>query len=353
MKTAITDTKYLGKAVSLESKKRMPGNPPSAFDSNRFERSQRLAAFAQFSDQSPRRLLSGHELSPISAESPEQHRVHRMFGEEIFTSRVETTGYRLIHTNGDANRRGSRLVAVSLVSAGEAVVGTEKVSYKLNTGDIYITTANSMRATLGPGVVTRLLLADEALGKVTDQAGGLITFRGSTATGRLLSHTISAVETTLTETGGLGANDPLNLIAKDIVSRLLASDQADQPQETLRERVRVFVMDNIADTTLTPKTIAEYLGMSRASLYRAFPVPGGVMAYVVEVRLDVARSLLASTKSGGHRAINEVAFLCGFKSPSHFSQAFKRTYGVSPTLVANTETNVLRDERRTNFPNHS
>lgn len=50
------------------------------------------------------------------------------------------------------------------------------------------------------------------------------------------------------------------------------------------------------------------------------------MRYLREVRLEAARTLLASG-----RRVSEVAIDVGFDSPSHFTREFKRRYGQSPS----------------------
>jgi AraC family transcriptional regulator len=49
--------------------------------------------------------------------------------------------------------------------------------------------------------------------------------------------------------------------------------------------------------------------------------------YLAELRLDAARHMLTRTD----RAVSEVAAACGFVSPSHFSAAFTRRFGVAPS----------------------
>ncbi|OYT92945.1 MAG: hypothetical protein CFE43_05370 [Burkholderiales bacterium PBB3] len=49
--------------------------------------------------------------------------------------------------------------------------------------------------------------------------------------------------------------------------------------------------------------------------------------YIIELRLDRAKAILLN--SG--RSVTDVALSCGFSSLSHFSGAFKKCYGVSPS----------------------
>ena len=51
--------------------------------------------------------------------------------------------------------------------------------------------------------------------------------------------------------------------------------------------------------------------------------------YLQECRLRFARSLLASTSL----SVSEVCHAAGFNSLSHFGRAFRRRYGVAPSVV--------------------
>ncbi|WP_339225152.1 AraC family transcriptional regulator [Paenibacillus sp. FSL H8-0332] len=52
-----------------------------------------------------------------------------------------------------------------------------------------------------------------------------------------------------------------------------------------------------------------------------------VHAYIIERRLDAAYQLLETADCN----ITTAAMMCGFKKPSHFTEKFKRKYGVTPS----------------------
>jgi AraC-like DNA-binding protein len=186
-------------------------------------------------------------------------------------------------------------------------------------------------ATVGPSVVTRILFSQDALTYTADRPSTFLYFGGTTPMGQLLSVAMSGVEDTLTEAGQLQSRDPLNMIAKEMFLRALATDMSssfDTKSVRLRERARGFVIEHMSDTSLSPEMIASYIGMSRAALFRLFAEDGGVMSFVTSVRLDVARSMLQSAESS---RVGEIAYLCGFKSPSHFSASFRKSYGHAPS----------------------
>lgn len=74
------------------------------------------------------------------------------------------------------------------------------------------------------------------------------------------------------------------------------------------------------------------VGVSRATLYRAFNGEGGVRRYHQDRRLHHARVALGQ-RSGPSPSIAEIADDYGFASPSHFSRLFKQRYGFAPSAV--------------------
>ncbi|HUQ54848.1 helix-turn-helix transcriptional regulator [Lentzea sp.] len=84
----------------------------------------------------------------------------------------------------------------------------------------------------------------------------------------------------------------------------------------------------LVDPDLSPNTIAAALNVSPRTLHRAFSGERmSVMGYVRERRLERAKSELTSTSW----TISEIAARWNFADSSHFTKAFKRTFGVSPT----------------------
>lgn len=94
-------------------------------------------------------------------------------------------------------------------------------------------------------------------------------------------------------------------------------------------RIKAYIRDALADPDLGPDAIAIACGVSRAALFRLFRQQGGVRRYVAELRLRVALRLLVAPRMR-HRAVSEIAYRCGFTSPSVFSRAFRERYRMTP-----------------------
>lgn len=91
-----------------------------------------------------------------------------------------------------------------------------------------------------------------------------------------------------------------------------------------------FLSTNYMDD-LSIEQIATYTGRSLATLKRDFKKISTLspQRWVMKKRLDTAYSLLKEGKTRVHDVYLDV----GFKNPSHFSTAFKRQFGISPTEI--------------------
>jgi transcriptional regulator GlxA family with amidase domain len=90
-------------------------------------------------------------------------------------------------------------------------------------------------------------------------------------------------------------------------------------------------MEQHIDDELTIDNIADAVGLSRRQLERLFMVEAGTspaQAYT-KLRMKKAQSLVKHTNATFVDIANDV----GFNNASHFSRAFRRLYGISPSKV--------------------
>jgi len=80
---------------------------------------------------------------------------------------------------------------------------------------------------------------------------------------------------------------------------------------------------------LSMEEFASYTGRSLATFKRDFKKisPLSPQKWLIEKRLQAAHELIKN----GHRKVSDVYMDVGFKNLSHFSSAYKKMYGVSPT----------------------
>jgi len=88
-----------------------------------------------------------------------------------------------------------------------------------------------------------------------------------------------------------------------------------------------YIYNNYA-YPITVSEIAKQIGINRSYLYKLFMDQRGIspQQYLINHRLFVACEMLKT----GRYSINEIAYSCGFNTPTHFYCIFKERYKLSP-----------------------
>ena len=99
--------------------------------------------------------------------------------------------------------------------------------------------------------------------------------------------------------------------------------------ELLMERLMNIINAHLDDPELNVEMLAERVGLSRVQLHRRLKELTGIPAseFIRNIRLKQAAILLKDKKMN----ISQTAYAVGFVNHTHFSTAFKKFYGVSPT----------------------
>jgi AraC-like DNA-binding protein len=101
--------------------------------------------------------------------------------------------------------------------------------------------------------------------------------------------------------------------------------------DALYDRAVRYIDAHFGDGELDSNTIADALHVSDRTLSRAFAKQGTtVMQGLWKRRLD--QSYLA-IKEGRVHQVTQAAYQCGFNDLSHFSRAFRNTFGITPTSL--------------------
>ncbi|RSM82001.1 DNA-binding protein [Kibdelosporangium aridum] len=91
----------------------------------------------------------------------------------------------------------------------------------------------------------------------------------------------------------------------------------------------------LADPELSPAILARELNVSVRTLQRAFAAVGeSVTAYIRHRRLEEARLALTAPHGEPRVSVSELAAHWQFADSSHFTRAFKKRYGQTPTEYA-------------------
>lgn len=106
-----------------------------------------------------------------------------------------------------------------------------------------------------------------------------------------------------------------------------SSQMSKEDMEFINKIVEV-IHAQMANEDIDMKHIAAALSLSSKQLRtRVLALTGlNPVAYVLQVRLNYARRLIASDNA----PMAAIAAKCGFQNPSHFSKAFKQQFGITP-----------------------
>ncbi len=125
------------------------------------------------------------------------------------------------------------------------------------------------------------------------------------------------------------AGSLLHLLAMS--PRAQAGDQCAEHNENLRRtQIKTFMQQHYAQPDLSMDDVAAHVGVTPRYVQMAL-APDGLTPseYLRMCRLVAARRLLCSPEFAD-RSITEIAFECGFSSPSRFSTDFRKRFGTSP-----------------------
>lgn len=97
----------------------------------------------------------------------------------------------------------------------------------------------------------------------------------------------------------------------------------------LRASAVTLIDQSLCNPELRIETLTHALGVSRATLFRAFAFSGGISLYIKQRRLERSRDALLR-RTGRQPTVAEIAHAHGFVSESHFSRSFRDQYGQAP-----------------------
>lgn len=99
--------------------------------------------------------------------------------------------------------------------------------------------------------------------------------------------------------------------------------------DELMERVMQVINLHYMESDFNVELLAKELGISRMHLHRKIKeITGiGVADFIRNIRLEQAARLIKK----GTISISQIAYNVGFSNPNHFSTAFKKRYGVTPS----------------------
>lgn len=122
----------------------------------------------------------------------------------------------------------------------------------------------------------------------------------------------------------------LEKILLNKIIKILSTNQGTQVSEILSKETEVAVkhiFDNLSDN-ITVEDLASVTNLSKSSFSKKFKADLDItpIRYINKVRMEKSSFLIIENKL----SIKEIASLCGFSNVSHFSNAFKKYFGLGP-----------------------
>lgn len=112
------------------------------------------------------------------------------------------------------------------------------------------------------------------------------------------------------------------------IDKMIGQEEVKGNNEVLMERIVNCIHEHLSDPDYNVETLADEIGLSRAQLHRKMKEMTGIATgkFIRDMRMKEAVHLLEL----GTINISQIAYRVGFNDQNHFSQVFKRYYGVSP-----------------------
>ncbi|MFJ9079504.1 helix-turn-helix domain-containing protein [Streptomyces sp. NPDC102278] len=163
----------------------------------------------------------------------------------------------------------------------------------------------------------------------------VVTGPADSAEMRLLTALTDVIHTTVADLGPAGVAAAQGTLVE--LAKAVAQGRFDDVEPRLAPALTQAAKDladrRLADPELAPAMLARELNVSVRTLHRAFAAVGEqVTTYIRHRRLHEARLALAAPS--GRLSITELAAHWQFADGSHFTRAFKKQYGQTPTEYA-------------------
>ena len=125
----------------------------------------------------------------------------------------------------------------------------------------------------------------------------------------------------------------VNMIAMAFSSSVMLDQIGDNSivRDSLKRRILHYIENNLCNSGLSNQQVAEAQNISTRYLHKLFQgETETIHSLILNKRLEKSAMLLKDAAYAGH-SIEKVAYSVGFSSPAHFSRAFKKHFGQSPS----------------------
>jgi len=131
---------------------------------------------------------------------------------------------------------------------------------------------------------------------------------------------------------GADVGESMAIALRSLLREVITEHTAHTIARLDRAAIEAQVSGRLQDSTLTVDSLAQTFGCSTRTLHRNFGRQGGstLGRHILHARLDACAERLRNTE-GSVPSLTELAYAFSFSSSSHFSTAFRKRFGVSPS----------------------
>tara|TARA_R110001599_G_scaffold353462_1_gene592925 strand:+ start:25487 stop:26464 length:978 start_codon:yes stop_codon:yes gene_type:complete len=168
-----------------------------------------------------------------------------------------------------------------------------------------------------------------------------VPISGQAGLGAILSNFMLSIASELSnvaDTPDELSENLVNMIAMAFSSSVILEQRGEHSlaRDAIKRRVRQYIDNNLRNPELCNTQIAEAQRISTRYLHKLFEEEDQTLhSLILTRRMDKAREILTSSEYDAHN-IETIAYNIGFNSAAHFSRAFKKHFGKSPSDVRNT-----------------
>lgn len=104
------------------------------------------------------------------------------------------------------------------------------------------------------------------------------------------------------------------------------------------------ILTNNIDNPPTIIALSKLIGMNEYKLKKGFKEQFGttIFGFIHNLRMSLAKKLLLGT----NKTAKEIAYESGYSSPQHFSNAFKKSFGMSPNSIRKIPNSAMNEKEK-------
>jgi len=228
------------------------------------------------------------------------------------------------------------IIALCIQNCGTAQSTDDDRQQQLLPGDLMMVGPVARNEFITRGATTAIEIPFDEIGVTVETAQKASAYLPASPLFPLVGHHLLSLRTGADLVAASASAPEVGAATAQLVKALIVSAVQDERSaryalaDALAPRIFAYVRQHLTERDLTPVTIARAHSISVRYLYKLCDAAGvRLVEWIIEERLEGARRDLAEPDQA-NRTIAVISRTWGFKDPSHFSNRFRRAYGISP-----------------------